>query len=137
MSSRRPFACLLLGLASLLLALVVAGTAASQDFVTSATIAGDASAAPVDPAQEPWLRDQAPVVAKPVEISQERVTAAWQGAPETDHARAAALRRASGREVRLPLLDAPAHDIQVDLAAAARADVDDKARMPPPDLVAT
>ncbi|MGB0621071.1 MAG: hypothetical protein ACPGVZ_16560 [Myxococcota bacterium] len=94
MSSRRSFACLLLGLTSLLLALVVAGPAASQDFVTSATIAGDASAAPVDPAQDPWLREQAPVVAKPVEISQERVAAAWQGAPETDHARAAALRRA-------------------------------------------
>jgi len=65
------------------------------------TVTGPAAAAnsaevvlPVDPADDPWLTDQAPVVAKPVEVASERVAAAWGAAPETAHARAAALRRA-------------------------------------------
>lgn len=47
-----------------------------------------------DPVDGHWLTDQAPVVAKRVEAASERVAAAWDAAPESAHARAAALRRA-------------------------------------------
>lgn len=63
-------------------------------FATATAVAETpTSGAAVDPVDDPWLTDQAPVVAKPVEVAEERVAAAWRAAPPTDHARAAALLR--------------------------------------------
>ena len=92
MSSRRSTACWLIGLTSLFLALAAGSPALSE--TTGAPAASAAEAAPVDPADDPWLTDQAPVVAKPVEVARERVAAAWNDAAQTSHARAAALRLA-------------------------------------------
>ena len=51
------------------------------------------SASAVDPTDDPWLSEQGPAVAKPVEVSREQVIAAWNEAPDAAYARAAALRR--------------------------------------------
>ncbi len=88
MSSRRSTACWLIGLTSLCLVLAVGAS------VSAEPAAATGATASADPADDPWLTDQAPVVAKPVEVAEERVAAAWNAAPETEHARAAALRRA-------------------------------------------
>jgi tetratricopeptide (TPR) repeat protein len=59
---------------------------------------------------DPWLSEQGPAVATPVEVASEQVIAAWRTAPEAAFARTAALRR-----VRLELgmadLVGPAHVI--------------------------
>lgn len=74
-------------------------------------VVDSAAATAVDPTDDPWLSEQGPAVAKPVEIAREQVIAAWVEAPEAPYARAAALRR-----VRLELgmgdLLAPARVIQ-------------------------
>jgi ribosomal protein L37AE/L43A len=51
------------------------------------------AAAAVDPSDDPWLSEQGPPIAKPVEVPREQVVAAWTDAPEAAFARAAALHR--------------------------------------------
>jgi hypothetical protein len=51
------------------------------------------AAAPVDPADDPWLAEQGPAVPTPVEVSREQVLARWQDASGTPEAKARAVRR--------------------------------------------
>lgn len=66
--------------------------------VSSQEIAQTAIAPAIDPTDDPWLAEQGPAAAVPVEVSREQVIAAWFEAPEAAYARTAAL-----REVRLEL----------------------------------
>jgi tetratricopeptide (TPR) repeat protein len=55
--------------------------------------AGSEPATLVDPINDPWLSEQGPAVAKPLDVAREQVIAAWTDAPKAAYARAAALRR--------------------------------------------
>ena len=86
MSSRRFAAYWIPVVASILLGMTIGGQAAAETPPgvpggALAEVSAEGDAAAVDPALDPWLSDQAPVVAKPVETAQERVTAAWKAAP--------------------------------------------------------
>lgn len=95
MSSRRSTACCSIGLAGVFLALVTGGAASAGETAIGLGAAPLSApvALPFAPADDLRLTGQAPVVAKPVEVTSERVAAAWDAAPETAHARTAALRR--------------------------------------------
>ncbi len=80
-----------IALAMLLVSTAVGAESAVAPVTTTESVASAGEVA--DPAADPWLSDQAPVLANPVEVAEERVDAAWRGAHPTDHARAAALRR--------------------------------------------
>jgi hypothetical protein len=56
-------------------------------------VAVAAEVSEVDPAEDPWLSEQGPTIAVPIEVAREQVVAAWNEAPEAAYARAAALRR--------------------------------------------
>ena len=75
---------------------------------------------PVDPIDDPWLSEQGPAVAKPIEVAREQVAFAWSEAPEAAYARAAAVRRVR-LELGLGDLVAPARVI---LSQATHEDLD-------------
>ena len=58
---------------------------------TAEVIPGTASAA--DAINDPWLSEEGPAIAEPVDEAEEQVAAAWRAAPPAAYARAAALRR--------------------------------------------
>jgi tetratricopeptide (TPR) repeat protein len=78
--------------------LFVAQAALSEPFLgdQGRTVSGEAGLQPATDAavlNDPWLAEDGPAVAKPVEVAEEQVIAAWRGAPVTAHARASALLR--------------------------------------------
>lgn len=101
MSRRRSIASwILIGLALLLAGPVAAQVPAGSvppvpvaPTSTATPVAGAVVISPEDAAADPWLSEEGPAVAKPIEVAAERVDATWRAAKSTPHARAAALRR--------------------------------------------
>jgi len=71
-----------------------APSAAVSGMANGAMPAVDAEVGGVDPVNDPWLAEQGPAIAVPVEVAQEQVSKVWNESSTTIHARAANLRRA-------------------------------------------
>jgi len=68
----------------------------------------------VDPLDDPWLSEEGPAIARPVEVAEEQSRASWVAAKPSAFARAAALRRT---RLELGLGDLPAPAILIAAAA--------------------
>lgn len=91
MAIRRSCALSILIIPGLILAF--AGVLAEPARSADEPVGAAANAAEADLVNDPWLSEEGPAVAKPVEVAREQVRAGWQSVPATPHARAAALLR--------------------------------------------
>ncbi len=105
MASRRSLAHLILALVGLLIAFSASSEEPSPHRIRNIPVVAEAVI--VDPVDDPWLSEEGPAIARPVEVAREQVVAGWQDAPATPHARAAALLR-TRLELGLGDLTAPA-----------------------------
>lgn len=85
-------------LAGALLALVISFPVGAQAPETDREVASSSGAIvpaslPVDHVNDPWLAEEGPAFANPVEVARDKVKATWNEAAPTIHARGAALRR--------------------------------------------
>ncbi|MCA9503334.1 MAG: hypothetical protein H6748_05480 [Spirochaetaceae bacterium] len=115
-------ACSILLLSAVLPVAVAPGVGRAEDsggvVAEPAPPAAQADLVAVDPAGDPWLREQGPPVPEPDETPREQVVVAWSEAGQALHARGNALRRVR-LERGLGDLTAPAYAV---LAAATEED---------------
>ena len=103
-----PRRVLLASIVWLLLLLATTPVVAQAQGVPSAVpTPAETVAVSADPLDDPWLSEEGPAIARPVEVAQEQSRASWAAAKPTAHSRAASLRR-TRLELGLGDLPAPA-----------------------------